>query len=430
MPVLIAGGGLAGLTAGYLLQPHRPIILEKEKEPGGLCRTFTIDGFSFDCTGHLLHFKRDTTRRFIEKILPASLFREYHRKAYIYIYDRLIPYPFQINLHGLPSGVVYECLYEFIQLIIKNPERKATNFREWILSTFGNGIARHFMIPYNEKFWRHPLDTITTEWVSWSIPRPSIESILKGALGIRDREYGYNPVFWYPEKGGIARLPGALGKNLQIYTGEPLTKIYWKEKVASTASGKEYPYVVLISTIPLPRLISLLDPPVPELDSMSRTLQAIAVLNYNLGIRGKPPFEAHWLYFPEHSFPFYRVGFASQFSSWMAPKNTYSLYVETSLLAHEPRNPDHYRDAILEGLLKAGLIRDVQDIVVEFPLYIYPAYVLFNKERAHALPRIFSWLEEHDIFVAGRYGEWDYYSMDDTIASAMRVVEKVRKRLA
>ncbi len=70
--VVIIGGGLAGVSAGFHLSEHDPILIEKESVIGGLCRSFTQDGFTFDCTGHLIHLKHAYTKDLIAKILPDA----------------------------------------------------------------------------------------------------------------------------------------------------------------------------------------------------------------------------------------------------------------------------------------------------------------------------------------------------------------------
>src|SRR2546430_4866206 len=60
--IVIIGGGLAGLSAGYHLADFEPVLFEKEKAIGGLCRSFTQDGFTFDCTGHLFFQAEDGIR--------------------------------------------------------------------------------------------------------------------------------------------------------------------------------------------------------------------------------------------------------------------------------------------------------------------------------------------------------------------------------
>ena len=71
------------------------------------------------------------------------------------------------------------------------------------MKTFGAGIAKHFMLPYNEKFWKQDLRTITADWVSWSIPKPTLDEVVNGALGLTNQGMGYNPRFIYPRTGGL-----------------------------------------------------------------------------------------------------------------------------------------------------------------------------------------------------------------------------------
>ena len=57
MSIGILGGGLAGLTVGALTEGETE-ILEAADECGGLCRSWTVDGFTHDFGGHIL-FSRD-----------------------------------------------------------------------------------------------------------------------------------------------------------------------------------------------------------------------------------------------------------------------------------------------------------------------------------------------------------------------------------
>lgn len=73
-PVLIVGGGLTGLTTGYLLaRAGIPCLLvEKEDRTGGLCRSFTLDGILFDLGPHVLFVDRETPAgRFTRDILSG-----------------------------------------------------------------------------------------------------------------------------------------------------------------------------------------------------------------------------------------------------------------------------------------------------------------------------------------------------------------------
>ncbi|OLB80149.1 MAG: hypothetical protein AUH96_01140 [Nitrospirae bacterium 13_2_20CM_2_61_4] len=107
--IVIIGGGLAGLSAGYHLADFEPVLFEKEKAIGGLCRSFTQDGFTFDCTGHLIHLKNAYTKELIGRLLPHA-FQSHERLAAIYSKSTTTPYPFQANTYGLPADVIRECV--------------------------------------------------------------------------------------------------------------------------------------------------------------------------------------------------------------------------------------------------------------------------------------------------------------------------------
>ena len=70
---LILGAGLTGLAAAYFLKkPRERIVCEKNERPGGLCDSYTKDGFTFDMTGHLLHFRRPELKRLAKRLLPKG----------------------------------------------------------------------------------------------------------------------------------------------------------------------------------------------------------------------------------------------------------------------------------------------------------------------------------------------------------------------
>jgi len=73
--VVIIGGGLAGVSAAYHLLEYDPILFERESSIGGLCRSFTQDGFTFDCTGHLIHLKNAYVKELVAQLLPDASIR-------------------------------------------------------------------------------------------------------------------------------------------------------------------------------------------------------------------------------------------------------------------------------------------------------------------------------------------------------------------
>ncbi|HLH32922.1 MAG TPA: FAD-dependent oxidoreductase [Terriglobia bacterium] len=423
--VVILGGGLAGVSAAYHLVEHDPVLFEKEAEIGGLCRSFTQEGFTFDCTGHLIHLKNPYTKELVAKILPDA-FNPHERLAAIYSKSVTTPYPFQANTYGLPPEVVKECVIGFVESMQVSPNGGPKNFHDWVNRTFGSGIAKHFMLPYNEKFWKQDLRTITSDWVSWSIPKPSLEEVVNGALGLTNKGMGYNPKFIYPKHGGIDCLPQALARPVKrIQMNESVAGIDPRKKCIRMTSGREETYDCLVSTLPLPVMFGMLSDTPEPLVANAKRLHAISVLNINLGIDRPNISDQHWIYFPEDQYVFSRVGFPMNFSKAVAPEGTSSMYIEITHQPSEKMNVDEMFERSIRDLQKCGVLRSDDRVLTRHVLDIRYAYVVFDEHRQTHLQALVDYLESRDIFTAGRYGRWDYYSMEDSILSGKAAAEKI-----
>src|SRR2546422_10948612 len=166
-----------------------------------LCRTDVIDGFSFDWTGHWLHARDPEMRKLIQERWLGGNLLEVQRRARIYSEGVWTTFPYQFHLHGLPARTISDCVLGFIDATL-GPEgeelrsRPLANAAEFILRHLGEGIARHFMFPYNEKLYTVACEHLSPEWGGRFIPRPSLEDVVNGAAGPAREDVGYNATFW------------------------------------------------------------------------------------------------------------------------------------------------------------------------------------------------------------------------------------------
>lgn len=427
--IVVIGGGLAGLSAGFHLAEHRPVLFEREERLGGLCRSFQQDGFTFDCTGHLIHLKNQYTKDLVARLLPGS-FNSHERLAAIYSKSTITPYPFQANTYGLPPEVVKECVVGFVETLRQNGSGKPENFHEWVVRTFGSGIANHFMLPYNEKFWKRDLRTVTADWVSWSIPKPTLDEVVNGALGLTNKGMGYNPRFIYPKDGGIECLPLALAGPIEsIHTRQTVESIDPRKKYIRLTNGREESFDYLVSTIPLPTLFGIVKDTPDSLKDSAQRLAAVSVLNINIGVDRPHASDQHWIYFPEDHFIFSRVGFPTNFSSSVAPANASSMYVEITHRPEDSLNIEQVFQRSIEDLHKCGILRKSDNILTRHTVDIKYAYVVFDEHRQTHLQSLIEYLESRDIYTCGRYGRWDYYSMEDSILSGKAAADTIQAKL-
>lgn len=432
--ILILGGGLAGLSTAYhlgRLGGAEHLVLERESEPGGLCRTRRAGGFLFDYTGHLLHLRDPEIIALVEDLLPGRLAVS-SRQAAIHSRGRRLDFPFQAHLYGLPPEVVARCLVDFVQTLRRDPpvDDGSLSFRDWALGIFGEGICDEFMFPYNRKLFCREPEEMTADWVSWAVPRPDLEQVVRGALGLSNEGMGYNPTFRYPESGGIGVLPAALAARVPaLRTEAEVVELDLEGRTVLLASGERLAWERLVSTLPLPRLLRLLRRAAPDMAEAAERLAWTVVLDLNLGL-DRPDLAGgdHWLYFPEPEYPFYRVGFPSNICPAMVPEGCGSIYVEFASRPGEAHEAGVLEEAALEGLARAGILDGGETVLVRDLAVIDPGYVVFDRERARLVPALLESLREKGIHSIGRYGAWTYSYMEralrDGLDTARALVER------
>jgi len=413
--ILIIGAGLGGLATAIGLGREGHRVLEARDGPGGLCDTTADEGFRFDRTGHLLHLSRPEVRRLVLGALDEEPL-VIGRRARIRSHGVDTPYPFQANLFGLPRPVVEECLLGLLAARAAPPRRRPRTFEEFILAHFGAGIARHFMIPYNTKLWGlHPRE-ISPDWCDRFVPIPSVEEVVRGALGEPQERLGYNASFCYPRR-GIGELAGALARRVPRidYRTRPRA-VDWRRR--RVLVGHDWrPYRALVSTMPLPELIRILVDAPPRIAGLAASLSTRGLWYLDVALERPAGTDAHWTYVPEPRLPFYRVGCYTHFSPDLAPPGRGSLYVELSA----PRRPrlDAIRPRVAAGLVELGLIRRPGDISFARLRRIDYAYVIYDEARRRAVGPIQRFLVEHGIHSIGRYGTFEYAAMEDALAQGL-----------
>ena len=429
---LILGAGLTGLSAAFHLGSGFRIV-ERDDRPGGFTRTESLDGFLFDVTGHWLHLRDPSVRSLVDRLMPGA-FVTIERVARIWSNGLFTRYPFQVNTHGLPLAVVRECLLGFIEATVGGAgrarrEEEPATFEDYILRHLGAGIARHFMVPYNTKlFTVHPRG-LTAAWCGRFVPRPSLAEVVDGALGAGTGSAGYNATFLYPREGGIEALPRAFAAALEgpVDCGVHPVSIDWKARRASLSDGRTLDWGGLLSSIGLPELVQLLarggNVPAGVLEASAR-LRGTTVTYVNVAAKGKG-LGYHWVYFPGDEVPFYRAGSASAAHPPLAPAGCQSFYVEFA----SRDGVDHAwaeREAV-EGLVRCGMLERREDLLFAKARDVRNAYVLYDSDYGAARDEVMAFLAHAGIVAAGRYGRWEYSSMEDAILQGREAAARLRR---
>jgi len=416
---LILGGGLAGLSAAYHSDADY-LVLEREERVGGLCRTNWYEGFGFDLSIHILYTRHPDLAALICEELLGGRFHEQARSSWVYSHGVFTGYPFQANLHGLPVEVATECLLGLVDALNRPSLETPSNFAQWAVATFGDGIARHFFLPYNERVWATPPEEMSYGWIADRVPIPDLAEVIVGALAEPTVRHGPNATFWYPKEGGIESLARALMANLEparVRVSTEVSSIDPTGRSVATVSGDKYGYRDLISSLPLPTLVRLIPGAPQDVLQAADQLRSNTVFTVLLGIGRADISDHHWVYFHEDDFIFHRISYPMNFSRSLVPDGCSSVMAEIS---HSPHRNVSGRDLVAEtidGLRRIGVLRQDDEIRVAEIVRISPAYVIYALDHESSVATILEWLEDLDVQTVGRFGEWEYFNMDAAIAS-------------
>jgi len=400
-------------------------VLEASRRVGGLCASRSRDGYVFDYAPHILFTRDPVVRRLVWERLGDNLLT-HSRRAYIYLDGVYVEYPFEANLHALPPQLREECLHG----VEKRPRGEASNFYEYILHTMGPGIARHYMVPYNEKVWKYPLNQMGVEWIRERLPQPSLEEVRRGAEAPLGKGFGPNREFWYPREGGIGALANSLAQGLDIQLGARVTGLKAKEggvEVRYVAGGRERRVVspVVLSSIPLPELVGLVEDVPSEVERAAQALVHNSLVCVMLGVRRKGVSTMHWVYYPDRGLPFNRVSFPMNMSPQTVPPGRSSMLAEVTYRGERP-DLEGVAHGVVEGLEEVGLIKGWEEVELWEAHGFKYAYVVYDLDHGGNVGVVHGFLKEMGVVPMGRFGEWEYLNMDKALLSGMRAAEEAK----
>ncbi len=341
--ITILGAGPTGLGAAHRLAElgHEDWdIYERADHVGGLAASYLdSEGFLWDHGGHVMFSHYQYFDELVETMLRGD-YDQHLREAWVWMCDRYVPYPFQNNIHRLPPTVFLECLMGIIEA--QRADRSRDDFEEWISAIFGDGIARHFMAPYNFKVWAHPLSMMSTSWQGDRVPDVDVRRILENLLEDRDDvSWGPNNKFKFPLL-GTGMLYERIAESLpqDVHLEKEAVRIDTTTKQVTFSDGSTADYDELVSTMPLTELLRLIPERPPAVDAAALDLHHTEGLFIGIGVADPCPSTKCWMYFPESDSPFYRVTYLSNYSPQMTPPGDhFSLLAEVSSSPYKREDP-------------------------------------------------------------------------------------------
>jgi protoporphyrinogen oxidase len=427
---------LSGLSIGRLLYDRGMDfrILEKNKDIGGLLRSRSVNGFTFDTGGSHIVFSKDAgALNYLISILSGNYVRN-RRKTKILYKGLLVKYPFEYGLNSLPLEENLECALGFIKAQMnraRGENQNPDNLKDFFNQFFGKPIAEKYLVPYNEKIWKFPISSISTRWIE-RIPKPTIEDILRSSLGMEVEGYRHQLNFYYPRKGGIQALIDRLSEPIEnrVLTDCKLTRLRREdnEYILSTQND-EFVFSKVISTIPLPELIAIITDVPNDVQDACSGLKFNSLITVGVGLKNSKISDMSWLYLPDNDSLPHRVSYPSNYSEHVCPKGCSSILAEITYRQGDTISKmtnDQVTTEVLDNLENEKLL-EKEDIITTCVERNEYAYIIDDLDSAENLSIIKRYLNEMSIELSGRFAEWDYLNMDGVIRKSIDVTERMGK---
>jgi protoporphyrinogen oxidase len=399
--ILIVGGGITGLSLASFLGKDDYLIVEKDSEVGGYCKTTIRNEFVWDYSGHFFHFNNQEIKDYVLENIECDVVTV-NKKSHIYYKDRYIDFPFQNNIHQLPTDEFVECLYD----LYNKGNDEINSFTDFVKSTLGQSICDKFIIPYNQKLYACDLNKLDYDAMGRFFPKPTNFNDLLFQLKNNSKTESYNDTFIYPTGGSVEFVKSLLKRvnKDNILLNTKIIGIDLENKIAQTNNGY-IKFNKLVNTMPFDTFMGLTGEKIDNLSSNK-------VVVFNLGFDRQTGIDSNWIYFPGNEI-FYRVGFYNN----IFKTNRMSLYVEIGMEKNQEVDEQSLLTKVLEDLEESGIIVG-QKLTDHQMIVMNPAYVHITKESKEIYN---SWNKKNNpngLFSIGRYGSWTYCSIEDNIIQA------------
>jgi protoporphyrinogen oxidase len=443
--VIVLGGGIAGLSAGYVLSRAGVdlVVCEKDSVVGGLSRTIVHDGYRFDLGGHRFFTKDPALEAFVKELMGME-FIVAPRSSKIYFRGKYFDYPLKpFNaLFGMgiaaTVGIITDYLVERAKNLVRKP--RIVSLEDWVVNRFGRRMFELYFKEYSEKVWGLRCDRISEEWVAQRIKGLSLWVAIKEAI----HKSGDQKIatlaekFLYPEL-GIGRIPDRLRDEIDkvnaVLTNTRVTRVQHNgrriEAVTTLTPEGEMTLAAqeFISSIPVTSLVRMLRPRPPQ-----DVLEAAGRLRYRdtiivaVMVDKERVTDLTWIYVPERRIPFGRIHEPKNWSPKMAPPDKTILVTEYFCFAGDETwqsSDEELARTTVRYLEELGFV-EREEVLDTCVVRVKKAYPLLEVGYRESYAKITAYLGGFsNLQVIGRTGMFRYHNMDHAIDTGIKAAENI-----
>lgn len=410
--IAIIGAGVSGLSAANFLKDkgYNVVVFEAFSKPGGLIKCEIVDGVVFhQVGGHVFNTKNSEIEQwFWSKFEKETEFTDAIRNAKILIDNKKIGYPIENYLYEFDQKLTTKIVNDFLSLSgSKDVSTKIDNFQDFLKSNFGLTLFNLYFEPYNKKIWNVSLKSIPLPWLEGKLPMPNFLETIVSNIYRRGDDQMVHSSFFYPRKQGSQFIVDRLSAGINVQINTPIKHITILDDNKLLINNDKYDAVIYSGDVR--EIFSIVkDLPIEsQLYKNIRSLRSNGTSNVLCEIDKN---NLSWLYLPNPNIVAHRIIYTGNFSSYNnGEKLRTTCTIEFS--------GEYSSDFIQEEIKK--LPGNPIPIAFHFQPNSYVIQDFDTRINIAALKKI---LDKSNIYLLGRFAEWEYYNMDKAMEAALELV--------
>lgn len=408
MRIAVIGAGISGLAIARLLRTsHDVVVFEADSRAGGLIKCDSVQGNLFHRTGgHVFNTKRtDVSEWFWKHFDKDKEFIKAQRNSIVHLEDgTLIPYPIENHAYMLGESRLKAIIEDWLS-IARNPDDASGNFEDFLRNRFGKTLYELYFKPYNRKVWRRDLAQIPLSWLEGKLPMPTVQEMIYNNIAhVKEKTFVHSS-FFYPLKGGSQFLADRLAEGLPIRYDSAVRHMeragkQWKineetfDKIVFCGNVKQLPSLLKGQTM---------------MDGYEKGIRELEFHGTTTAFCRIAPNDYSWIYLPSSRHESHRIICSGNFSS-----NNNAVAKEKGMTASIEFTDFVSQEDIWKNLCHIPF--RPQYLTHHYEPYTYP---IQNRTTRDMISALKAGLQKENVYLLGRFAEWEYYNMDAAIGAAL-----------
>ena len=442
MKITILGAGISGLATGWKLSDeHEVLVIEKTPKIGGMASSFRYKDFILDYGPHKIYTQLPGILDEYKYLVKDDLMI-ISKKNQLMVEGKLLDFPIKFKqlitkLNPITSA---RCVLGKATGLIKK-ETDLSSYEGYLKSNFGKGIYETLFKNYASKVWGDPKE-LSEEIARRRIPVTGFADLIKNILFGAGKEQSAEN-FYYPKEGigtvcdrikeRIIKNNGKIKVNTLVKSinvkNNRVESLHIEEERKKGIKRTDF----LVSTIPIPVLLELINPKPPEyVFEAAKKLKYRSLILLYLIVKKPKVLDCNWIFFPDKEISINRLSEQKSFSPYTCPENKTALYAEMTCNYEDLKwksSDKEIFDIVIKDLEKVNILKkeDVEEYFTRKARYVYPVY---DKDFRKNLNIILDYLDTiTNLQTTGRQGLFNYNNTDHCLDMANKTAEYIKRDL-